>query len=170
VFDVLGLSLRPAIDKGVGHEPNYHGDALMARGKSVRLLASIPKRYSPNFMERIDRRTVLGKAVFNLHAGLIEHLGGDSEVTIPLRSIVNRYTWSEMILQGIECRAASGEEVDVGSWTQLTNTQLGLARMLGLKRRPRLTETLRDIMRAGPDPEPDRGAEPVSEATAEQPA
>jgi len=140
----------------------------MARGKSVRLLAAIPEHYAPDFMERIDRRTVLGKAVLDLHTSLIEHLGGESEVTVTLRSVVNRYTWSEMILQGIECRAAGGEEVDVGSWTQMTNTQIGLARLLGLERRARPVESLHDLMYCD-DPEPTEPAA-AGEATAADPS
>lgn len=137
----------------------------MARGKSVRLLTSIPQEYSPDFMSRLDKRTVLGKAVNELHASLIEHVGGDGQVTVPLRSIVNRYTWSEMILQGMECRAAAGEELDVGSWTQMTNTQLGLARLLGLNRRSKPVESLESLMYRSDDQKPEPAA--AAEATAD---
>ena len=46
----------------------------MARGKSVRLLASIPAKYEPDFMERLDMRTVLGKAVIDRYHALIGDL------------------------------------------------------------------------------------------------
>jgi hypothetical protein len=35
----------------------------------------------------------------------------------------------------VECRAAAGEGVDIEAWTQLTNSWLGIARMLDLERR-----------------------------------
>ena len=50
------------------------------------------------------------------------------------------------MIEGIECRALAGEDVDVGSWTQLTNTWLGIARALGLERRQRPVESLHTLM------------------------
>ena len=58
------------------------------------------------------------------------------------RSLVRRFTWFEVMIEGMECRAAAGEPVDIGSWTQLTNSWLGIARMLGLERRQKQVRTL----------------------------
>jgi len=55
---------------------------------------------------------------------------------------VRRFTWFEVMIEGMECRAAAGEPVDIGSWTQLTNSWLGIARMLGLERRQKQVRTL----------------------------
>ena len=118
----------------------------MARGKSVRLLASIPERYSPDFMERLDKRTVLGRSVLERYHAVIADLGGDDALTTIKRSMVRRFTWFEVMLEGMECRLASGEEIDIGSWTQLCNTWQGLARTLGLERRQRPVRRLRDVM------------------------
>jgi hypothetical protein len=118
----------------------------MARGKSVRLLASIPEKYSPDFMDRIDRRTVLGKAVVERYQRVVADLGGEENLTTIKQSLVRRLTWFEVMIEGMECRAAAGEGVDVGSWSQLTNSWLGIARMLGLERRARTVRTLRDVM------------------------
>lgn len=118
----------------------------MARGKSVRLLASIPERYAPDFMDRLDKRTVLGRAVVDRYEGIVADLGGEEALTNIKRSLVRRFTWFEVMLEGIECRAAAGEGVDIGAWTQLTNSWLGIARMLGLDRKARPTRRLREIM------------------------
>jgi hypothetical protein len=142
----------------------------MARGKSVRLLASIPPKYSPDFMNRLDKRTVLGHAVVARYQAIISDLGGIEALSNIKLSLVRRFTWFEVMIEGMECRAAAGEGVDIGSWTQLTNSWLGIARMLGLERRPRPMERLHDVMRAGADPEPDRGAEPASESPTDLPA
>jgi len=120
----------------------------MARGKSVRLLASIPERYSPDFMDRLDKRTVLGRAVLERYQSVMSDLGGEEALTSIKRSLVRRFTWFEVMIEGMECRAAAGEGVDIGSWTQLTNSWLGIARMLGLERKSRPLRTLRDIMNA----------------------
>lgn len=121
----------------------------MARGKSVRLLASIPPKYTPDFMDRLDRRTVLGKAVVDRYQAILADLGGESNLTAIKRSLVRRFTWFEMMIEGQECRAAAGEGVDIGTWTQLVNSWLGIARLLGLERKARTTRTLREHMRSG---------------------
>jgi hypothetical protein len=118
----------------------------MARGKSVRLLASIPQKYTPDFMDRLDKRTVLGKAVLDRYQTVVADLGGEDALTAIKRSLVRRFTWYEVMIEGMECRAAAGEGVDIGAWTQLTNSWLGIARMLGLERRSRPVKRLRDIM------------------------
>jgi hypothetical protein len=118
----------------------------MARGKSVRLLAAIPAKYSPDFMERLDRRTVLGKAVRDRYHGIIQDLGGEDALSAVKRSLVRRFTWFEVMIEGFECRAAAGESIDIGSWTQLTNTWLGIARLLGLERKSKPVRRLHEHM------------------------
>lgn len=145
-LDALGRALRliPTIN------PNYRSDTPMARGKSVRLLAAIPERYSADFMERLDKRTVLGRAVLERYQAVMSDLGGDEALTTIKRSLVRRFTWFEVMIEGMECRAAAGEEIDIGSWTQLTNSWLGIARLLGLERKSRPARSLQDIMAEGP--------------------
>ena len=88
----------------------------MARGQSVRLLASIPAKYTPDFMERLDMRTVAGKAVTERYHAVMTDLGGEDALSTIKRSLVRRFTWFEVMLEGMECRMASGEEVDIGAW------------------------------------------------------
>jgi hypothetical protein len=121
----------------------------MARGKSVRLLASIPEKYTPDFMERLDKRTVLGKAIVERYSAIVADLGGDTALTTIKHSLVRRFVWFETMIQGMECRAAAGEEIDIGSWSQLTNTWLGIARLLGLERKSRPARKLREHLEAG---------------------
>lgn len=122
----------------------------MARGASVRLLASIPAKYTPDFMERLDKRTVLGRAVRGRYAAIVNDLGGIENMTSIKLSLVRRFTWFETMIEGMECRAAAGEGVDIGAWTQLTNSWLGIARMLGLERRQRHVRSLREHLKAVP--------------------
>lgn len=118
----------------------------VARGKSVKLLVALPERYSPDFMDRLDRRTVLGRSVLEKYTAILQDLGGEDSLATIRRSMVRRFTWFEVMIEGMECRAAQGEEVDIGAWTQLTNTWLGLAKTLGLERRAKKTRTLREVM------------------------
>ena len=120
----------------------------MARGKSVRLLASIPTRYRADFIERLDKRTVLGRAVHECYQAVVADLGGEEALSTIKRAHVRRYVTLESMLAGIECRALAGEEVDAGSWTQLLNSWLGVAGRLGLERRARNVRTLREHLEA----------------------
>jgi hypothetical protein len=122
----------------------------MARGKSVKLLASIPAKYRPDFIERVDRRTVLGRAVFNRFHAVVADLGGEEALSTIKRSHVRRLVTLECMIEGIECRALAGEDVDAGSWTALLNSWLGVAGRLGLERKARSVRTLRDVMNAAP--------------------
>ncbi len=116
----------------------------MARGKSVRLLASIPSKYKPDFFDRLDKRTVLGKAVVSRFEAIVVDMGGADNLANVKLSLVRRFTWFEVMIEGMECRAAAGEAVDIGSWTQLVNSWLGIARMLGLERRAKSASSLRE--------------------------
>ncbi len=66
---------------------------------------------------------------------MLADLGGEDSLSAIKRSMVRRFTWFEVMIEGIECRAAEGQQIDIGSWTQLVNTWLGIARALGLERR-----------------------------------
>jgi hypothetical protein len=118
----------------------------MARGKSVRLLASIPAKYSPDFMARLDKRTVLGRAVVDRHDAIVADLGGADGLATIKQSLARRFVWFEVMIEGMECRAAAGEGVDIGAWTQLTNSWLGIARMLGLERRQKRLPSVRGYL------------------------
>jgi hypothetical protein len=114
---------------------NYIEDATMARGKSVRLLGEIPERYSPDFMARLDKRTVLGKAISQRFETVATDCGGLDTLSHAKVGIIKRFLWMECTIEGFELRLAAGDQIDLGSYTQLTNTWIGLARMLGLERK-----------------------------------
>ena len=116
----------------------------MARGKSVRLLGEIPATYTPDFMERLDRRTVLGKAVSQRFEAVANDCGGLDSLAHVKIGLIKRFLWFECILEGIELQLAAGEQIDIGTYTQLANTWLGLARTLGLERKARPVRRLHE--------------------------
>jgi hypothetical protein len=129
---------------------DYGAGALMARRKQVKLLAQLPADYTADFMERLDQRTVLGKAVVARFTAVVSDLGGEDNITTVKRSLARRFTWFEVMLEGMECRMAAGEQIDIGAWTQLTNSWLGIARMLGLERKAKRVRSLRERWDAKP--------------------
>jgi len=116
----------------------------VARGKSIRLLGEIPEKYSPDFMERLDRRTVLGKAVSQRFQAVASDCGGLDSLAHAKVGLIKRFLWMECVIEGIELQLAAGEQIDIGTYTQLTNTWLGLARTLGLERKSRPVRRLHD--------------------------
>jgi len=97
-------------------------------------------------MDRLDKRTVLGRAVVDRYEAVMSDLGGIEALSTVKRSLVRRFTWFEVMLEGFECRMASGESIDLGAWTQCCNSWLGLAKALGLDRRAKPARSLREIM------------------------
>ena len=116
----------------------------MARGRSVRLLGEIPEKYTPDFMERLDRRTVLGRAVSQRFETVATDCGGLDTLAHVKIGLIKRFLWMECVIEGIELQLAAGEQIDIGSYTQLTNTWLGIARLLGLERKPRPVRRLQE--------------------------
>ncbi len=120
----------------------------MTRGTSKRLLATIPDKYTPDFAERLDRRTSIAKAIRGRIEAIETDLGGADTLSHARRSLVRRVVWLEAIVEHSEQRLAAGEGIDLGGHTQAINTLLGLYRLLGLERRQRPARTLRDVMNA----------------------
>ncbi len=120
----------------------------MARGKSVRLLGEIPEKYTPDFMDRLDKRTVLGKAVCQRFETIATDCGGLDTLSHVKVGIIKRFIWMEAVIEGFELQLAAGDRIALGSFTQTVNSWIGLARMLGLERKPRPVRRLHEHMRA----------------------
>ena len=124
----------------------------MTRDASSRILATIPDRYSPDFAERLDRRTSIAKAIRGRIEAIETDMGGADTLSHARRSLVRRVVWLEAIVEHAEQRLAAGEGVDLGGHTQAINTLIGLYRLLGLERRAKPARTLRDVMRGTVEP------------------
>jgi hypothetical protein len=111
-------------------------------------MASIPSRYTPGFVENLDRRTALGKTIRARIETIETDLGGSDVLSYARRSLVRRAVWMEALIETSEQRLAAGEAIDLTSHARAVNSLLGIYRLLGLARRPRPAERLRDVMRA----------------------
>ena len=119
----------------------------MARGESVRLLGQIPARYRSDFMERLDRRTVLGKAISQRFETIATDCGGLDTLSHVKVGLIKRLIWMEAVIEGFELQLAAGDQINLGSYTQLTNSWLGIARLLGLERKPRSIRRLHEHLK-----------------------
>jgi len=118
----------------------------VTRDSSRRILATIPDRYSPDFAERLDKRTSIAKAIRARIEAIETDMGGADSLSHARRSLVRRVVWLEAIVEHSEQKLAAGEGIDLGGHTQAINTLLGLYRLLGLERRQRPAKRLRDLM------------------------
>jgi hypothetical protein len=120
----------------------------MAREKSAKLLASLPTKFDPNFVENMDMRFALSHIVQSRIEALESHRGGADCLSYVERSLIRRCVWLELITETFEQRFAEGHETDIGALTQLNNTLKGLYKDLGLKPVTRTVNRLHDVMRA----------------------
>jgi hypothetical protein len=60
---------------------NHPGGALMARGVSTKLLTQLPEEYSADWLERIDKRTKIWRAILPRIQRLEEDAGGADNMT-----------------------------------------------------------------------------------------
>lgn len=138
----------------------------MARGKSVKLLATLPDSYSADWLAKLDKRTKVARAVLARIGELESDAGGPESLGAARRSLIRHAAWLDAIVESYEMKLASGEQIDVGGHTQALNSLLGLFRLLGLERQAKPAGTLGGIMgwgdgrRSEPDAEPPEATEP----------
>lgn len=131
---------------------NYKADTPMARGKSTKLLTTLPDDYSADWLTKLDKRTKVARAVVARIKELESDAGGAESLSTVRRSLIRHAAWLDAIVESHELRLAAGQEVDTGAYTQSLNSLLGLYRLIGLERRARKTESLRDVMRGSEVP------------------
>lgn len=119
----------------------------MARDRKDKLLTTVPPRFDPDFVRKLDRRFALSRVVADRLAALEAHRGGAEALSYVERSLVRRTVWLELICETYEQRFAQGRETDVGAITQLVNALKGLYKDLGLKPAVRRGSDLQTYLR-----------------------
>lgn len=117
----------------------------MPRAKALKATA-LPTEYIPDFADRLNRNFAVGRALRDRIETIETDLGGADTLTHARRSLVRRTVWLEAVLEHNEQRLAGGQAIDLGGHTQAINSLLGLYRLLGIERRLRPANALRDVM------------------------
>lgn len=120
----------------------------MARGKSTKLLATLPDNYSATWLDKLDKRTKIARAVLDRIAALESDAGGADALSTVRRSLIRHAAWLDAIVDSHELRLAAGEALDVGAYTQALNSLLGLFKVLGLERKPHNVKRLHEHLKA----------------------
>lgn len=116
----------------------------MARGVSTKLKAGLPAGYRAGWLEKLDRRTRVARAIMDRIAVLASDAGGAETLSHAQQSLIKRAVFLEAIVESHELRFASGEAIDVGSYTQALNSMLGVYRVVGIARRAKPVRTLHE--------------------------
>lgn len=115
--------------------------------------ADVPQRYEPGFLSKLDGRTEIARQLREHYNAIVDDLGGPSELSHVKHALVERFTFLEAVLGGIESQIAQAQTSGVdpvearrivaeltGRWVQAVNSLQGLARALGMERRPRTVD------------------------------
>lgn len=105
----------------------------------------IPTKFSEGWIDSLDRRTSIAKAVNERMTMLTSDLGGMDMLSYQQRSLCKRAIWLEALIEQQEADLAKGKEVDQGRLTQAINTFMGLLKTLGLERKSK-DVTLSDLI------------------------
>lgn len=108
-----------------------------------------PERYSPNWLQSMDGRTVIAQELRQRHRALTDDLGGAETLSYPQRSLIERVLFLEFHLQQEEQKLATGAEFDSAKWVQACNSMLGIYNKLGLKRAAKTVPQLQEYVKGG---------------------
>ncbi|MGH8489577.1 MAG: hypothetical protein ACREXS_12120, partial [Gammaproteobacteria bacterium] len=119
---------------------------LMMMPTSEAAANTLPADYTPDYTDKLDGRTRLGRQIRDKYSALVQDLGGEDHLSHQQRSLCRRSVWLELMLEHEESRIAAGEGINIAPHTQLVNSLLHVYRALGLKRQAR-DITLHDVLR-----------------------
>ncbi len=142
-------AIRTLVRKARRHarpDANCLRGALMSRGVSSKLTAELPAQYSADWLEHMDKRTKVWRAISDRITSLESDAGGAEALSHAKRSVIRRAVFLELLCESEEVRFAGGESLDVGRFTQALNSMLGAYRLIGVERKARTVRRLSDIM------------------------
>ncbi len=108
------------------------------------MLAAVPAKFDPAFVEKLSKRYAITRAIKERRQALEDHWGGN--LSYVQKSVVRRVLWLELLAEVYEQRVANGEEVDIGAITQISNTLKGFYKEIGYAPKSKSVRNLRDVM------------------------
>jgi hypothetical protein len=100
--------------------------------------STLPDRYVPGFLEELDRRSQIYKALRKARDEIVDDLGGEDNISHATLALVERFTFLEACLQTWEVMIAERpKDADslIGRWIQGCNALQGLAKAIGIGRK-----------------------------------
>jgi hypothetical protein len=112
--------------------------------------STLPTEFQPGFLSKLDGRTEISRLLNGNYQAIVADLGGEAEQSHIKLALVERFTFLEAVLCGIESQIALARTVKgkagqaaavkleselIGKWIQAVNSLTGLAKTLGIERR-----------------------------------
>jgi hypothetical protein len=114
---------------------------------------TLPTKYERGFLSKLDGRTEIARELRGAFDELTDDLGGADSLSHVRRVLAEKFCWLSAILRGVELQIADGDKKEsaelLAKWIQGLNSLTGLARTLGLDRRARKTQDLREYVKRG---------------------
>jgi hypothetical protein len=118
------------------------------RTKYVAKLRSPPDQWSPDWLQRMDAR-FKSMALVRAHLAELESdlsAGDPSRLSWAQRRLANHLVWADTFLEDLERKFARGEQIDTGDWASLLGALSRTARLLGIERRQREVQGIREFL------------------------
>ena len=101
------------------------------------------------FLDGIDVRFSPAQALRTRHEALVADLGGIENLSFQQRVLVRRLVHLDSIAESKEAQLLEGkEEFSLGGYLQTINVLIGVARLLGLNRKPKPVPNLGEYLEA----------------------
>lgn len=101
---------------------------------------ALPIKFKVGFLESLDKRTDLAKALRADYESIVADIGGRDDVGSVKSALVERFVWLRVILETLEHELAHGltdKSEALGKWIQAVNALSGLGKVLGVERKAR---------------------------------
>ena len=118
--------------------------------------STVPATYTPNFLDKLDQRTELCRALRERFDSIANDLGGARELSGIKTSLLERFLWLESTLAKIESDMATATDAKasagfLGPWIQGINSLLGIAKTLGIERVAKAIDLKSYVAQATPE-------------------
>jgi hypothetical protein len=107
-------------------------DTVQKKTKQSNKAVTIPSRFVPKFWADSDSRIAMVKKIRRRCAQIREDAGG--HVSVQRDLLCQRIAFLSLVLETQEVRAVEDGLIDLGVYTQATNSLLGLLKTVGLDR------------------------------------
>jgi hypothetical protein len=107
--------------------------------KRAEKLTTLPAKYEPGFLRRMDRRTEISQRLQAAYDTVVRDCGGFRLCSHVKLALIERFIFLEAMLQSWELMIVQNPKAAselIGRWVQASNAIQGLAVKIGIERSP----------------------------------
>jgi hypothetical protein len=96
---------------------------------------TLPAKYTPGFLDEMDKRTEIYQALRSAHDEIVNDMGGVDALSHVKHTIVERFVFLECILRNWERQIIAdpqGSARMLSRWVQAINSLSGLTKIIGI--------------------------------------